>query len=60
MLTKNDRFTCDECGKFIPTDDLVSGSAIHKLLEPDSDLGAEKWMTVCKRCRDQPQPEGEK
>lgn len=38
---------CDECGQFVRFDDLAAGRAIHRLLEPDSDLGVEKWETLC-------------
>lgn len=38
---------CDECGRFIPLDDFVSGKAIHRLLEPSSDLGVERFETLC-------------
>ena len=38
---------CDECGRFIPLNDFATGNATHKLLEPDSDLGNEKWETLC-------------
>jgi hypothetical protein len=40
---------CDDCGRFIPYGDFVSGDAIRKLLEPDSNLGVEKWETLCRR-----------
>ena len=39
---------CDECGRFIPYGDFADGSALHDLLEPDSDLGVEKWETLCR------------
>lgn len=38
---------CDECGRFVSYDDLAEGRAVHQLLEPDSDLGGEKWETLC-------------
>lgn len=39
---------CDDCGRFIPLDDFVSGAARRVLLEPSSDLGTEQWATECK------------
>lgn len=38
---------CDECGRFVSYADLETGNALHRLLEPDSDLGGEKWETLC-------------
>lgn len=38
---------CDECGEFIAYQDFANGTAIHIMLEPDSDLGVEKWETLC-------------
>ena len=39
---------CMECGRFISFDDLADGKALHQMLEPDSDLGVEKYETLCK------------
>lgn len=38
---------CDVCGKFIALQDFAEGIAERSLLEPDSDLGTEKWKTLC-------------
>ena len=38
---------CDDCGRLIAYDDFTNGRARHQLLEPDSDLGGEKWETLC-------------
>lgn len=40
---------CDDCGQFIPFADIANCAAIRVLLEPDSDLGVEKWETLCWR-----------
>lgn len=45
---------CDECGKFIPYQDIADGKASHGLMEPDSDLGTEQWETLCKLHTDSP------
>lgn len=42
---------CQVCGRFIAFDDFVDGKAVHRLLEPDSDLGGEKWETLCQKHR---------
>ena len=39
---------CDVCGQFIAYDNFVTGRAVRRLLEPDSDLGTEKWETLCR------------
>ncbi len=41
---------CQNCGRFIALDDIADGNALHQLLEPDSDLGVEKWETICPAC----------
>jgi hypothetical protein len=38
---------CQECGRFISYQDFADNNAIHRMLEPDSDLGVEKWETLC-------------
>jgi hypothetical protein len=38
---------CDECGRFIPLNDFAERKALHWLQEPDSDLGNERWETLC-------------
>ena len=39
---------CDDCGRFVSFDDLLEGKAIHRLLEPDSQLGVERFETLCR------------
>jgi hypothetical protein len=39
---------CEVCGRFIPLDDIAGGFALRRLLEPDSNLGVEKWETLCR------------
>lgn len=39
---------CDDCGRFIPYQDFADGRALRRLLEPDSDLGTEKYETLCR------------
>ena len=46
---------CHECGRIIPYVDFADGRAVHRMLEPDSDLGVEKWETLC---RDHYSPRG--
>ena len=38
---------CQDCGRFISYDDLLDGKAVHRMLEPDSEFGGEKWETLC-------------
>jgi hypothetical protein len=38
---------CDVCGRFIPVQDFAEGKALHRLVEPDSDLGNERLETLC-------------
>lgn len=40
---------CDVCGQFISIKDFQSGSAIRKLLTPDSDYSYEEFETLCYR-----------
>jgi len=39
---------CDDCGVFIPYADFADGFAVRRILELDSDLGTEKWETLCR------------
>lgn len=48
MLTKNNNFKCDECGKFITLEDLVEGKALHALVTPDSHWSSEEYLTLCR------------
>ncbi len=43
---------CQVCGQFISFEDIAEGRALHEQLEPDSDLGVEKWVTECPTCLD--------
>lgn len=38
---------CDECGKFIGMDQFENHLAVRRLLEPSSELGVERWETLC-------------
>ena len=38
---------CETCGRFIAWHDIADGNAIHRLLEPSSDLGVETFETLC-------------
>lgn len=49
MLTRTG-LKCDCCGRFISTDDLATGRAVHKLLEPDSPFTRETWDTYHVKC----------
>lgn len=40
---------CDDCGKFIPWDDIESGKAISHI-HPDTEFNSEWHESVCKRC----------
>ena len=39
---------CDECGKFFAWTDIADGRAVNRLIEPDSDLGTERWERLCR------------
>jgi hypothetical protein len=43
-------FRCDDCGRFIPYRDLEDGTAIHRLVTPDSFCTRETYETVCRHC----------
>lgn len=45
---------CDVCGQFISFEEFISLAAIHRILEPDSELGVEKWETYHVRCNEKP------
>lgn len=40
---------CDECGRFISYEDFADGLALRRLLEPDSNIGGERWETLCRK-----------
>ena len=48
MLTKNDKFKCDECGHFIPLIDLAEGKATNELVVPESLYTHETFETLCR------------
>jgi ribosomal protein S26 len=50
MLLDNGSLKCDVCGRFIPLQDLVDKTAIHKMITPSSALTWEEWDTVCRKC----------
>ena len=50
MYTKNNRFKCDFCGRFIPILDFNNNKAINLMVRPDSDYSTETWETTCKKC----------
>lgn len=45
------RLKCDDCGRFISHDDLVSGEAMRELITPDSAWTKEDYWTLCPPCR---------
>ncbi len=49
MLTTNDKFKCDECGEFIPPQDIIEGRATHCLITPDSHWTSETYETLCEQ-----------
>lgn len=38
---------CDVCGRFVALEKLLDGSAIHRILTPDSHFSREEWETLC-------------
>jgi hypothetical protein len=50
MYTKNNKFKCDYCGRFIAFDDIRDGKAYHHMSLPDSHYSCETWESVCKTC----------
>lgn len=50
MLTRAGNVVCDACGRFIGTDDLMSGAATHTFVEPDSDRSKERFESECAVC----------
>ena len=41
-------YTCDECGRFIPYQDLDQGLATIRMIYPDSTYTVETFETLCK------------
>lgn len=50
MLTRTNKIICDNCGKFISYEHLMSSEAKHSLVTPDSDLTKETWESLCPKC----------
>ena len=50
MYTKNNKFKCDFCGRFIPIIDFDNKKATNSMTLPDSDYSCETWETTCKTC----------
>lgn len=46
---KQYQIKCNECGKFIPRNDIINNTAKYKFV-PDSQFGPEKSYWVCQRC----------
>ena len=38
---------CDVCGRFIPYSDIENGTAVHRMITPDSDVSYESFETLC-------------
>ena len=43
-------FRCDQCGRFIPYQDIDEGSARISLIYPDSAYTSETYETLCRMC----------
>ena len=50
MLKKNGSIACDECGEFIPHEDLLNNIARHVLITPDSEFTKEEYESLCAEC----------
>lgn len=48
-MTKDDNIKCDECGRFISTQDLIDGKAVHQFVLPDSEFSVETFESLCPR-----------
>lgn len=59
-MTRTDKIKCDECGKFIATQDLIDGKAIHACVSPDSEFSDERFESFCARCWTPPLPSQER
>ena len=38
---------CDVCGRFIPYRDIENGTAVHRMVTPESDVSYETFETLC-------------
>lgn len=47
----NIRFKCDDCGHFIAFNDILTGTAIHRIVTPESLVTHESFETLCKDCK---------
>ena len=50
MMQDGQTIRCDDCGRFIPFDDIIDGKARHAMIEPDNEFGPELWESLCARC----------
>ncbi len=50
MINLKNRIVCDNCGKFISSDDVENGKAYHQLFTPDSYFSYEVYESYCKKC----------
>lgn len=48
MMTRDNKIKCDECGKFIPIQDLIDGVAEHRFALPDSEFSKETYESFCR------------
>lgn len=48
------QFKCDDCGQFIPFDDILAGVATHTLVSEDTLFSSERFDTLCKVCKQAP------
>lgn len=51
-LGGNEKFRCDDCGKFIAMIAIIEGRASRKLIMPDNHFGAECYETLCEKCHE--------
>lgn len=49
-ITRDDKIKCDECGKFVSTQDLIDGKALHHCVLPDSLYSDETFESLCGKC----------
>jgi len=54
MFTKNKKFKCDWCGRFISHNDMMNGEAYHRFT-PDSNCSVENMELSCKKCNKEEQ-----
>jgi len=49
-MEKSSLLRCDLCGRFISFKDFENGTAIRRMLTPDSEYSQEEWETRCPKC----------